>query len=337
MTRYRPSENNRDYLRKEYASRINRVIDYIEAHLDKDLSLETLAKVACFSRYHFHRLFGAITGESLGQFILRIRVEKAASKLIHNPKESITQIAFECGFSGSAAFAKAFRKAFGMSAREWRAEGRPVDRKICKDKSNTGKTFRNNRKDLTVSSLYIEAENITLTQTWRIRMKTKPQIEATVEVKEIPEMLVAYVRHIGPYKGNDNLFKGLFGKLMTWAAPRGLLRFPETKMLTVYHDDPQIADEDKLRIDVCISVPEGARGEGDIGTMTIPGGKDAVARFEISPGQYLDAWNAVYGGWFPESGYQPDDRPCYEVYLNDPRQHPEGKHIVEIHAPVRPL
>jgi AraC family transcriptional regulator len=169
MTRNRPSENNRDYLREEYASRINRVIDYIEAHIDKDLSLEALAEVACFSRYHFHRLFGAITGEPLGQFIQRIRVEKAASKLIHNPKKSITQIAFECGFSGSAAFARAFKEAFGMSAREWRVEGYLTDRKICKDKSNTGQTFRNNRKDLTVSSLYIEGDNIT--QTWRISMK----------------------------------------------------------------------------------------------------------------------------------------------------------------------
>jgi len=71
--------------------------------------------------------------------------------------------------------------------------------------------------------------------------------------------------------------------------------------------------------------------------MIIPGGKNAVARFEVSTDQYGDAWEAVYGGWIPQSGYQPDDRPCYEVYLNDPKEHPEGKHIIEIHAPVKPL
>jgi AraC family transcriptional regulator len=71
--------------------------------------------------------------------------------------------------------------------------------------------------------------------------------------------------------------------------------------------------------------------------MAIPGGRNGVARFEITADHFGDAWNAVYGGWLPESGYQPDERPCFETHLNDPEQHPEGKHIVEIHVPVKPL
>lgn len=168
-------------------------------------------------------------------------------------------------------------------------------------------------------------------------MKEKVDIQGTVVVKEIPEIQVAYVRHIGSYSGNNDLFQGLFGKLMSWAGPRGLIRFPETKMLTIYYDDPSITEESKLRVDVCISVPKGTPTEGDIGTMTIPAGKDAVATFEITQDQFGDAWNAVYGQWIQQSGYVPDDRPCYEVYLNDPKTHPEGKFIVEIHAPVKPL
>ena len=77
--------------------------------------------------------------------------------------------------------------------------------------------------------------------------------------------------------------------------------------------------------------------EGEIGKAKIPAGKYAVAHFEITPDQYQDAWNAVYGGWLPESGYQPEDGPCYELYLNDPKEHPEGKHIVDICVPVKPL
>jgi AraC family transcriptional regulator len=330
-----PAGNSRSNVREEYVRRINRVIDYIEANPDKDLSLETLAGIACFSRFHFHRIFGAITGEALGQFIQRVRLQKAASKLIGNPKRSITQIAFESGFSTSAGFARAFREAFGMSAREWRSAGFPANRKIGGMDSNFGKTVSNTRKDLFLSSLYIEGDLIT--QTWRIRMKEKPKLEATVEIREVPDQPVAYVRHIGPYSGNDQLFKSLFGKLMTWAGPRGLIRFPDTKMLTIYYEDPSITEESKLRVDACITVPEGTPAEGEIGRMTIPGGKNAVAGFEITPDQYGDAWNAVYGGWLPESGYQSDERPCYEVYLNEPAHHPEGKHIIEIHAPVKPL
>lgn len=324
-----------DLLREEYLSRINRVIDYIETNLDKQLSLDTLADVACFSPYHFHRLFGALTGETLGQFIQRLRIERSAGKLIQDTRKSITSIAFECGFSSSAGFARAFREAFGMSASEWRAGGGRTHRKIGKAESNTGKSIGKTRQDITVASLYIESDHIT--QTWRIEMKEKPRIQATVVVKEVPEMPVAYVRHIGPYAGNAKLFKELFGKLMSWAGPRGLIRFPETRMVTLYYDNPEITDESRLRVDACISVPQETPAEGEIGRMTIPGGKYAVAHFEISPDQYGDAWNAVYGGWLPESGYVPDDRPCFELYLNDSEQHPEGKHIVDIYAPVKPL
>ena len=69
---------NNDITKDEYTARINRVLDYIEANIDTALSLETLAGVAHFSPFHFHRIFKAMTGETLNRFIQRIRVEKAA-------------------------------------------------------------------------------------------------------------------------------------------------------------------------------------------------------------------------------------------------------------------
>ena len=162
-------------------------------------------------------------------------------------------------------------------------------------------------------------------------------LRAEVEVKDLPDLHVAYVRHVGPYAGDAALFKQLFGRLFTWAGPRGLIRFPETRLLSVYHDSPETTDEGKRRLDVCMTVPPGTPVDGEIGKRTIPAGKYAVARFEIAPDQYRDAWNAVFAGWLPESGYQPSDGPCFEMYLNDPEQHPEGKHVVEICVPVRPL
>ena len=166
-------------------------------------------------------------------------------------------------------------------------------------------------------------------------MKNK-EIQTNVEVKDMPELHVAYVRHIGPYKGDQKLFARLFNKLMAWAGSRGLLRFPETKVLAVYYDNPDITDESRLRTDACITVPEDAQVGGEIGKTTIPAGKYAVAHFEITPDQYQDAWNAVYGGWLPGSGYQPEDGPCYELYPY-PQEHPEGKHVVDICVPVKPM
>lgn len=112
---------------------------------------------------------------------------------------------------------------------------------------------------------------------------------------------------------------------------------PDAKFISVYHDSPEVTDESKLRTSICITVPEDTPVEGEIGKMTIAGGKYAVARFEIASDEYSDAWDAVFGGWMPESGYQPDDGPCYELYLNNPEEHPERKCIVEICVPVKPL
>lgn len=329
------TESSNPHLRLEYMARINRVIDYIDKHLNQPLRLDELAQVAHFSPFHFHRIFGALMQESLNQFIRRLRTEKAADFLVSYPQKSITEIALDCGFSGSAPFARAFKEKFGMSASEWRAGGYLNDRKI-------DQTDRNNHQpdDKISEAFVISTDYLGGTQSqiiWRITMKGESKFQADVRVEELTDLTVAYVRHVGPYKGNEQVFEGLFQRLFQWAGPRGLMSQPDVKILSVYHDNPEITDEDKLRTSVCLSVPEDTQVEGDIGKMILKGGKFAIARFELANDEYQQAWNAVYGGWLPESGYQPDDGPCFERYLNDPKTHPEGKCITEICVPVKPM
>jgi AraC family transcriptional regulator len=318
-----------DYLKLEYKARINRVIDYIENHLTEDFKLEDLASIANFSKFHFHRIFYSMAGETLFRFIQRIRIERAAYMLLANRNKSITEIALDCGFSGSASFAKSFKEYYKMSASEWRKQ--PI--------SNTGKTnskiskmVSNRGKDYFQSSMYITYVNNL--QTWRIQMNNKTQ---TVEIKDLPEMTVAYVRHIGPYAEDTKLFESLYQKLFKWAGPRNLINFPETKNIIIYHDNPDITEKEKLRVSVCITVPPETEVSGEVGKIVIPAGKCALARFEITSKEFGDAWNWVYGEWMPKSGYEPDDRPCYEMYLNDPKEHPDHKFVVEICAPIKPV
>lgn len=319
--------------RAEYIARINRVIDYIDNNLDGDLSLETLARVACFSRFHFHRIFGAIVGEPLSRFIRRLRLERAAARLVSNPKDTVTDIALDCGFSSPEVFARAFRDQFGMNALQWRNDGCETQSKNCKKDSKAGQAISKSAQEVFVTSSYFDST--TNNTIWRITMKR--ELEARVEVKKLPQMDLAYVRHIGPYQGDDQLFKDLFEKLMRWAGPRGLLNFPQTQMLCVYHDDPNVTDHEKLRTSICITVPPNTEVDGEIGKMQIPAGDYAVGHFEIDSSQYGQAWGAMCGGWLPESGYQPDDRLAFELCLNNPEEHPEGKHIVDICVPVKPL
>ena len=320
-------------MREEYIARINRVVDHIERHMDHELSLEVLANVACFSPFHFHRIFRAIIGETLNQFINRVRLQKAASQLVSDPKKSITEIAFDTGFSSSATFARSFKKYFGMSASHYRIKGKSPDSKNCKPKSKNGNQVSNIGEEIIRSSRYVDT--VTKNLNWRIEMKDNKPLN--IEVKEMPEMQVAYVRHMGPYKGDSQLFEGMFNRLMMWAGPRGV--FTENSLvMAVYHDDPKITDEDKQRVSACITVSPEIEVDGEIGKMTIAGGRFAVAGFELEGShEYEAAWNMVFGEWLPESGFQPDDRLCYEIYHNDPKEHPKGHHIVDICIPVKPL
>lgn len=162
-------------------------------------------------------------------------------------------------------------------------------------------------------------------------------VNRVVEVKDLPETSLAYVRYVGSYKGDGQLFEVLFGRLFQWAGPRNLLRFPETKTIIIYHDNPEITDETKLRVSVSICVPTDTAVDGKIGKMVLPADRYALVRFELSNDEYQEAWDWVYRTWLPESGNQLDDRPCFEMYHNDPKTHPQEKSIVDICIGVKPI
>ena len=111
---------NNKYLAEEYQGRINKVMDFIELNLDKSYTLEELAEVASFSKFHFSRIFWAMRGETPFVFLNRIRMEKAASLLIMNPKETISEIAYQCGFSSLPVFSRKFIAHFDCTAMSWR-------------------------------------------------------------------------------------------------------------------------------------------------------------------------------------------------------------------------
>lgn len=313
------------FVLEEYKARINRVVDYIDTNLDKDFSLEELAGVAAFSKFHFHRVFYGMIGETLFQFITRIRVQKAASFLTANPKMTMTQIASACGFADSAHFSRSFKSRFGMSPRDYRTRRGGGEGNAVQENGNFNQTFGNFVKASSSGSGY---SRVYQTDSRRNEMEGK------VEIKDFPETTVAYVRYIGPYKGDAELFAGLFGKLMSWAGPRGLAT-AEAKSLIVYHDNPEITEESKLRVSVCLTVPKNTQVDGEIGRMTIEKGRYAFARFRPTPAEYTAAWNWVFSEWLPSSGWQCDDKPCFELYHGG--EDAEGRVDVDICVPVRPL
>jgi AraC family transcriptional regulator len=310
--------------RAEYLARIHRVQDHVERHLAEELRLEDLARVACFSPFHFSRVYAAVTGESVREFVLRLRLERAASQLRLHQDRSVTEIALDCGFGGPAAFARAFRAAFGLSATQFRKKCKAVRKRGEEPEDGPGYL-------LPVGA----APDVPEAAGGRVAPMRTRKVKApeAVRVEDLPATTVAYVRHVGPYAGDVELFGRLFGRLGQWAGPRGLLG-PQSRWLTIYHDDPNVTAPERLRISACVTVPPGTAGERDVSVMELPAGRCVVAHFTLHPREYEQAWNWLMGEWLTESGYQPDDRPCYEVYRHELDA---PVHLVDLVQPVRPL
>ena len=103
----------------DYTQRINKVVAYINDHLDESLDLKTLAEVAALSEFHFHRVFKALKGESIGAHISRLRIE-AAARLLRYSALSIEDIAFNIGYEAPAALSKAFKNQYGITPTKYR-------------------------------------------------------------------------------------------------------------------------------------------------------------------------------------------------------------------------
>ena len=149
-------------------------------------------------------------------------------------------------------------------------------------------------------------------------------------IEELAERNVAFVSYTGNYIGNSQLFAELFGKLCGWAGPKGLIG-PEAVFLSSYQDDPRVTPPDELQLDVCMSIPEGTEVDSDIQKKTLPGGRYVVMQAELTGSEeYGPAWAAVVD-WMEENKQIVDmSRPSYEIYLNNPEEHPEKHHILNI-------
>ena len=292
--------------RDDYHQRLLRVLSHIQKNLDAPLPLDELASVACFSPFHFHRIFKGMTGESVKQHIRRLRLERAASRLLHSDL-SVTQFAYDAGYETPEAFSRAFRSAFGVSPQPYREQVRaklhvPAPTDVHYDESGVVTSFD--------------------------RVDGK-EMKMEVEIREIPPMRVAYIRHTGPY----NEVGETWGRLCTWAGMKGLIG-PGTRMCGACYDDPDVTPEDKVRYDACLTVSDDVEGEGEIGVQVIGGGTYAVAVHRGAYEKLGETYTEVVGRWFITQGREPGDPPCIDFYFNDPDNTPEDELVTEVCVPI---
>jgi AraC family transcriptional regulator len=290
---------------------MHRVVEHIDRHLDEPLELETLAGVAHFSPFHFHRLFSAWMGETLGEYVRRRRLEIAAQRLVSQPAVPVLQVALSVGFASAEAFARAFKTRFGSAPSSWRVS----------EDSNRGQV---NRKPDQAAAPAPRKDEV-----------SKYLQEASMNVKLVDRQptTVAYLRHVGPY--GPELSDFWQESVYPWMQTNHLLGRPR---YGISLDDPGITAPEKCRYDAAVEVEPGFIGAGQHLTTSIPGGKYAAASFRGTGAELGDAWMALLRDWLPGSGLQLDARSLFEYYGPDMTMDQEtGAFECEICIPVTKL
>jgi AraC family transcriptional regulator len=284
--------------RAEYVRRMHRVERYIDAHLSRNLELAELAQVAHFSAFHFHRLFAAWMGETLGDYMRRRRVEVAALRLLTQPSASVLETALQVGFGSGEAFARAFRARFGCSATEWRQ----VKAQEREEQIRNLSQAQRNLDQAQTGPLIDDAQ----TQS-RVLEVTMPNLN--VKVIERTAKRVAYMRYVGPYGPGVNAFWQQ--KFHPFLAAQQLYGRP---IYGISHDDPEITAPQKCRYDTCVEVDASYVPPAGVPITDIPPGRYAAMPFRGTPDTIGPAWKALMRDWLPSSGYQLDGRPTFEYY-----------------------
>lgn len=284
-----------------YQKRINLAIDYLSTHLSEPLSLETLAGIAGFSSFYFHRIFTALVGETPADYVLRTRLELSKNYLIKTGR-SITQIALECGFSNSAIFARAFRQRYGITPSQYRA-GLPA------------KTLPAQPSPIPNASEH-------------------SYVIHGVSLRNLPETFTIYV---ACYEGYDlQMICRAWEKLQRWAAMQNL-DLSGSQAIGLSLDDPLITRKNQCRYYACLSTPAPVRASPPVNNLTIPAGRYAIYHAESPATELPQVYQAIFHDWLPDSGYQPAHSLPFEVYLRTPDRHPRQWFEIQIYIPVEPI
>lgn len=284
-----------------HAARIRRVVDHVAGHLDDVLDLEELAAIACYSPWHFHRVYVAATGETVASTLRRLRLHRAAVQLNAGDRP-ISWVARRAGYGSVAAFTRAFAARYGQPPAAWRRRGHAL-------------------------RLEQPGEDI-MSNAVPSRL---PEIAYDVVVVDTPPIPVIALDHRGSYQEIGHTFE----KLFLWAGSTGPTG-PDTRMLGIYYDDPASRPIAELRSCACITAPPSVGPGPGMHREVIAGGP--VARL-VHKGPYADldvAYAWLYRTWLPLSGREPGEAPCFEEYLNDPASLPPTEWLTAVNLPLKP-
>jgi AraC family transcriptional regulator len=269
---------------------LQKAIDYMEQHLLEDIHMNSIAKQANTSSFHFQRIFSILTGITISEYLRRRRLTLAAEALSKSNCK-IIDIAFKYGYETPEAFTKAFRKQHGITPSEAR--------------NHVGKLNSYNRLTIQVNLKGAEPMKYQIVEREEfqvIGVKREFTLRNEVNSVEIPKMW----NEMHENGIDDFLFQLNNGEI------EGVLGVCVDK-----------SDTKPNLIDYWVATEYNGEIPRKFLSLTIPAAKWAV--FEVHgpmPDAMTKAWKTIFSEWFPSSGYKYTGAPELEVYTDDDPSNP---------------
>jgi AraC family transcriptional regulator len=280
-----------------HIGRIVAVLVYIESHLDEELSLEEMARIARISPFYFHRLFHAYVGEPLAEHIKRLRLQHAAERLQFSDA-AITDIAFDSGYESPSSFAKVFNQLMGASPRQYRKTMQPLVQAMMQ------RTFPSSKNKTLFKPEYIHRDKET----------------------------VLFVRRVGDYKYTPTL---AFEALIAFLRNEQIAKEKVKAYYSIGHDAPLVVERSKCRFDACAALNTRTSPKGEIGEKTLPAGRFAVFIHRGPSSQIENAFEEIFRFWYPTSQDQIADSLSFCEHINPwDKSIPEEERLTKLYIPL---
>ncbi len=286
-----------------YQARMLRVLQYIDTHLDEDLSVERLSTIAAFSKFHFHRQFSEYFGLAAFRYVQLLRLKKAMYELAFRSHKQVINIALDNGYESSEAFSRAFKKSLGLSPAQFRKQPQWDN---------------------------WQSSNLTIDQLREQHMPITYQ-NSDVRIVSFPETPIAVLEH----RGAPGLLPNSIQRFIAW---RKLNKLPPSVSATfnLIYDDPEQTPAADFRFDLAAAVSTpAAENEHGIVNKLIPAGECAVLRHTGSDAELGNVVRFLYNDWLPQSERNLRDFPLFFQRISFFPDVPEHLMVTDVFLPLQ--
>jgi len=274
-----------------YDARLNRAIALIDRELDRDLSLPRLARAAGISPFHFHRIFSALTGETVHAFTTRLRLERALALTRRGLRPQWKAVAAAVGYRSTDVFTRAFKRHFGCTPSRF-------------DLAAWWQQRPDRAAALGVSRYFLRPAP-PLPADFRVDLARRPAADLLV------------CRVVGGYLAPAKLVAA-YERLARAAAALGVAM--PGRLAGASQDDPELTPLARCRYDFTLEVPPGTPPPAGFFTSRRPAGRWAMTRVVGDFAAVDRAWNLLYKSWLPASGLDLRAAPAEELYHQTPAE-----------------